>query len=141
MPYRGGGPAVIDLLAGQVQVLFGSAASTLESVRAGKLRALAVTGTNRMTVLPDIPALAEFVPGFDASIFVGIAAPRGTPSGIVDDLNRHINLALADPRLTESIAALGDAPLAMSPAQFARLIIDETDKWAKVIRTANIRAE
>jgi len=141
VPYRGGGPAIIDLLAGQIQVHFGTSASTLESVRAGKLRALAVTGAARMTVLPDIPALAEFVPGFEASVFIGIAAPRGTPSGIVDDLNRHINLALADPRLTQSIAALGDAPLAMSPAQFARLIVDETDKWAKVIRTANIRAE
>jgi tripartite-type tricarboxylate transporter receptor subunit TctC len=141
VPYRGGGPAVIDLLAGQVQVYFGTSASTLESVRAGKLRALAVTGAARMTVLPDIPALAEFVPGFEASVFIGVAAPRGTPTEIVDELNRQINLALADPRMTQSIAALGDVPLTLSPAEFTRLIADETDKWAKVIRTANVRAE
>jgi tripartite-type tricarboxylate transporter receptor subunit TctC len=141
VPYRGGGPAVIDLLAGQVQVYFGTSASTLESVRAGKLRALAVTSAARMAVLPDIPALAEFVPGFEASVFIGVAAPRSTPSGIVDELNRQINLALADPHVTQSIAALGDAPLTLSPAEFTRLIAYETDKWAKVIRTANIRAE
>jgi tripartite-type tricarboxylate transporter receptor subunit TctC len=141
VPYRGGGPAVIDLLAGQVQVYFGTSASTLESVRAGKLRALAVTGAARMTVLPDIPAMAEFVPGFEASVFIGVVAPRGTPSGVVDELNRQINLALVDPHMTQSIAALGDAPLTLLPPEFTRLIVDETDKWAKVIRTANIRAE
>jgi tripartite-type tricarboxylate transporter receptor subunit TctC len=141
VPYRGGGPAVIDLLAGQVQVYFGTSASTLESVRAGKLRSLAVTGAARMTVLPDTPALSEFVPGFEASVFIGVAAPRGTPSEIVDELNRQINLALAVPHMTQSIAALGDTPLTLSPAEFTRLIVDETAKWAKVIRTANIRAE
>jgi tripartite-type tricarboxylate transporter receptor subunit TctC len=141
VPYRGGGPAIIDLLAGQVQVYFGTSASTLESVRVGKLRALAVTGAARMSVLPDIPALAEFVPGFEASVFIGVAAPRGTPSEIVDELNRQINLGLADPHMIQSITGLGDAPLTLSPAEFSQLIVDETDKWAKVIRTANIRAE
>jgi tripartite-type tricarboxylate transporter receptor subunit TctC len=94
-----------------------------------------------MSVLPDIPALAEFVPGFEASVFIGVAAPRGTPSGIVAELNRQINLGLADPHMMQSNAGLGDAPLTLSPAEFSQLIVDETDKWAKVIRTANIRAE
>ena len=94
-----------------------------------------------MTVLPNIPALAEFVPGYEASIFVGIAAPRGTSSAIVDQLNRQINLALGDPRTSQRIDALGDIPLSLSAAQFGQLIIDEANKWAKVIRTANIKAE
>jgi tripartite-type tricarboxylate transporter receptor subunit TctC len=141
VPYRGGGPAVIDLLAGQVEVYFGTTAATLEYVRAGRLRALAVTGPTRMTILPDIPALAEFVPGYEASIFVGIAAPRDTSSAVVDQLNQQINLALGDPRISQQIATLGDTPLSLSPPQFTRLIVDEADKWAKVIRTANIRAE
>ena len=119
VPYRGGGPAVIDLLAGQVEVYFGTAAATLEYVRAGRLRPLAVTGASRMTVLPNIPALAEFVPGYEASIFVGIAAPGRTSTSIVDELNQQINLVLGDPRISH----------------------DEADKWAKVIRTANIKAE
>lgn len=141
VPYRGGGPAVIDLLAGQVEVYFGTTASTLEYVRSGKLRALAVTGPTRMTVLPNIPALAEFVPKYEASIFIGIAAPRGTSAAIIDELNHQINLALTDPRVTQSIAVLGDSPLRLSAAEFGRLIVDEADKWASVIRTANIRAE
>lgn len=141
VPYRGGGPAVIDLLAGQVEVYFGTAAATLEYVRAGRLRALAVTSAARMTVLPNVPALAEFVPGYEASIFVGIAAPGRTSTPIVDELNRQINLVLGEPRISQQIDALGDSPLLLSPAQFGQLIVDEADKWAKVIRTANIKAE
>jgi tripartite-type tricarboxylate transporter receptor subunit TctC len=141
VPYRGGGPAVIDLLGGQVEVYFGTTAATLEYVRAGRLRPLGVTGATRMAVLPDIPAIAEFVPGYEASIVVGIAAPLGTPAGIIDRLNREIKLGLADPGVTQRIAALGDATLPLSPAEYGRLIADETAKWAKVIRTANIRAE
>jgi tripartite-type tricarboxylate transporter receptor subunit TctC len=141
VPYRGGGPAVIDLLAGQVGVYFGTTAATLEYIRAGRLRALAVTGATRMSILPDVPALAEFVPAYEASIFVGIAAPRATPKPIIDELNRQINLALADPRITQTIATLGDIPLSLSSAEFAHLILDEADKWGKVIRTANIKAE
>jgi len=141
VPYRGGGPAVVDLLAGQIEVYFGTPASTLEHVRAGRLRALAVGGSARLTALPEIPTLAEFVPGYEASIFVGIAAPRGTSSAIVDELNRQINLALTDSRVLQSITALGDTPLSLSPAEFGRLIVDEAGKWAKVVRTANIRAE
>ena len=141
VPYRGGGPAVVDLLAGQVEVYFGTTASTIEYVRAGKLRPLAVTTATRIAVLPDVPALAEFLPGYEASLYIGIAAPHSTPSEIVGTLNREINLALADPKMTRRIAELGDVPVALSTSEFAKLIADETEKWANVIRTANIRAE
>ncbi len=141
VPYRGGGPAVIDLLGGQVQVYFGTTASSIEYIRAGRLRALAVTSAKRAAVLPDVPALAEFLPNYDASIYVGIAAPRNTPAEIIDKLNHEINAALGDPRIMQRIADLGDAPLSLSPAEFGKLIVEETDKWGKVIRAANIRAE
>jgi tripartite-type tricarboxylate transporter receptor subunit TctC len=141
VPYHGGGPAVVDLLAGQVQSYFGTFASSIEHVRAGRLRALAVTSATRATVLPDIPAVAEVLPGFEASIYVGIAAPRGTPPAIVNALSTSINQALADPGIKKRIADLGDAPLATSPAEFAKLVLDETDKWRKVIQKANIKAE
>jgi tripartite-type tricarboxylate transporter receptor subunit TctC len=141
VPYRGGGPAVVDLLGGQVQVYFGTFASSIEHVRAGRLRALAVTSPTRVPVLPDIPALAEFLPGYDATIYVGIAAPRDTPVEIINTLNQAINLALTDSRITQRIAALGDTPLSLSTAEFTKLVADETEKWRKVIRTANIKAE
>jgi tripartite-type tricarboxylate transporter receptor subunit TctC len=141
VPYHGGGPAIVDLLGGQVQVYFGTFASAIQYVRAGKLRALAVTSAKRAPVLPDVPALAEFLPGYDASIYVGVAAPRGTPVEIVDTLNQAINLALADPKVTQRIADLGDTPLSLSTAGFATLVADETEKWRKVIRAANIKAE
>jgi tripartite-type tricarboxylate transporter receptor subunit TctC len=141
VPYRGGGPAVIDLLAGQVQAYFGTFASTIEQVRAGQLRALAVSTATRVPVLPDVPAMAEYLPGFEASIYVGIAAPRGTPSAIVDKLNRTMSTALADATIKRRIAELGDAPLSLSPAEFTKLVADEYDKWAAVIRTAGVRAE
>jgi tripartite-type tricarboxylate transporter receptor subunit TctC len=141
VPYRGGGPAVADLLGGQVQVYFGTFASSIEHVRAGRLRALAVTSATRAPVLPDIPALAEFLPGYAASIYVGIAAPRGTPVEIINMLNQAINLALTDSRITQRITELGDTPLSLSTSEFAKLVVDETEKWRKVIRTANIKAE
>jgi tripartite-type tricarboxylate transporter receptor subunit TctC len=141
VPYRGGGPAVVDLLAGQVEVYFGTTASTIEYIRAGKLRPLAVTTATRVAVLPDVPALAEFLPGYEASLYVGIAAPHNTASEIVGTLNREINLALSNPKITQRIAQLGDVPLALSTSGFEKLIADETEKWANVIRTANIRAE
>lgn len=141
VPYRGGGPAVVDLLGGQVQVYFGTFASTLEQIRAGKLRALAVTSATRASVLPDVPAMAEFLPGYEASIYVGIAAPRGIPDAIIQRLARAINLALADPGITHRISDLGDAPLALSPTEFARLVVDETAKWADVIRSAGVTAQ
>jgi tripartite-type tricarboxylate transporter receptor subunit TctC len=141
VPYRGGGPAVTDLLGGQVLVYFGTFASTIENVRAGKLRALAVTSRERAAVLPDVPAMAEFVPGYEASIYVGIAAPRGTPDEIIERLNRTINLAFADARMTRRIVELGDAPLSLSTSDFAKLVVAETEKWRKVIAAGNIRAE
>ena len=141
VPYRGGGPAVTDLLGGQVQVYFGTTASSIEYVRSGKLRALAVTTATRAAALPDVPALAEFLPTYEASIFVGIVAPRGTPADIVGTLSREINLALADEKMTLRIAELGDTPLALSSSDFERLIAAETEKWGNVIRSAKLRAE
>ncbi len=141
VPYRGGGPAIADLLGGQVQVYFGTTASSIEYVRAGRLRALAVTSAARAPALPDVPALAEFLPGYEATIYVGIAAPRDTPAAIVGTLNQSINLALTDANMKRRIAELGDAPLPLSPGEFAKLAAAETEKWAKVIRTAGIRAE
>jgi tripartite-type tricarboxylate transporter receptor subunit TctC len=141
VPYRGGGPAVVDLLAGQVLVYFGTFASTIEQVRAWKLRALAVTSLTRASVLPDVPAMAEFIPGFEASIYVGIAAPRGTPAAIVDRLSATIGSALDDAGITKRIAELGDAPLKMSAAAFTKVVAGETEKWAQVIHVAGVKAE
>jgi tripartite-type tricarboxylate transporter receptor subunit TctC len=139
--YRGGGPALIDLLAGQMQVMFEPTISTIEYVRADKLRALAVTSATRSDLLPDTPAVGEFLPGYEASQWYGIGAPKGTPADIVERLNREINAGLADPRLKARLADLGGVPMPMSPAEFGKLVADETEKWGKVIRAANIKAE
>jgi tripartite-type tricarboxylate transporter receptor subunit TctC len=141
VPYRGGGPAVTDLLGGQVLVYFGTFASTLEHVRAGRLRGLAVTSVKRAAVLPDVPAMAEYLPGYEASIYVGIAAPRDAPSAIVEQLNKTIHLAFADTMIPRRIVDLGDSPLSLSSAEFTRLVAEETEKWRKVIAAGNIRAE
>ena len=141
VPYRGGGPAVTDLLAGQVMSYFATMASGAEHVKVGKLRGLAITSASRTPVLPDVPAMAEFLPGYEASIFVGISAPKGTPAEIVERLNREVNAGFADPKLQKRIADLGDLPLKMSAAEFGKLANDEVEKWAKVIQSANIRAE
>ena len=141
VPYHGGGPAITDLLGGQVQVYFSTFAAAIQYVRAGKLRALAVTGAIRAAVLPDVPALAEFLPGYEASIYVGISAPRDTPTAIVDQLHQAINQALADSKVTQRIEDLGDAPLVTTREGFTKLVADETEKWRKVIRKANIKAE
>jgi tripartite-type tricarboxylate transporter receptor subunit TctC len=141
VPYRGAGPAVVDLLAGQVQAYFGTFPATIEQVRAGKLRALGVSTPTRAAVLPDVPAIAEFIPGFEASIYVGIAAPRGTPPEIIDKLATTISSALDDPGIKRRIAEFGDAPLKMSSAAFTKLVADETEKWAQVIHVAGIKAE
>jgi tripartite-type tricarboxylate transporter receptor subunit TctC len=141
VPYRGGGPAVTDLLAGQVQAYFATTASSTEHIRAGKLRPLAVTTAKRLAVLPDVPALAEFLPTYEASIFVGIVAPHNTPAEIIGKLNEEINRALADPRITRRIAEIGDTPLPLSSSEFAALIADEAEKWGKVIRAANIKPQ
>jgi tripartite-type tricarboxylate transporter receptor subunit TctC len=141
VPYRGGGPAVADLLGGQVLVYFGTFASAIENVRAGKLRALAVTAPTRVAVLPNVPAMAEFLPGYEASIYVGIAAPRGVAVDSVEKLNKTINLALADATMTRRITELGDTPLSLSTSEFANLVALEIEKWRKVIAAANIKAE
>jgi tripartite-type tricarboxylate transporter receptor subunit TctC len=139
--YRGGGPALIDLLAGQMQVMFEPTISTIAYVRAGKLRALAVTSATRSDLLPDIPAVGEFLPGYEASQWYGIGAPKSTPAEIVERLNREINTGLADPKLKARLADLGGVPMPMSPAEFGKLVADETEKWGKVIRAANIKPE
>jgi tripartite-type tricarboxylate transporter receptor subunit TctC len=141
VPYRGGGPAVVDLLAGQVQAYFGTFPSTIEQVRAGKLRALAVTSLKRAAVLPDVPAMAEFLPGFEASIYVGLAAPRDTAPAIINKLGDTVSRALDDPGMQKRIADFGDVPLRLSPAAFTKLVADETEKWADVIRAAGVKAE
>jgi tripartite-type tricarboxylate transporter receptor subunit TctC len=141
VPYRGGGPAVVDLLAGQVQAYFGTFPSTIEQVRAGKLRALAVTSLKRAAVLPDVPAMAEFLPGFEASIYVGLAAPRDTAAAIINKLGDTVSRALDDPGMQKRIADFGDVPLQLSPAAFTKLVADETEKWADVIRAAGVKAE
>jgi tripartite-type tricarboxylate transporter receptor subunit TctC len=139
VPYRGLAPALTDLLGGQVQVLFGSLTSTIEYVRAGKLRALAVTTMARSEALPDLPTIGEFVPGYEASQWYGIAAPKNTPAEIIDKLNKEINAALTDPKIKARFADLGGVTLPGSPAEFGKLIANETEKWGKVIRSANIK--
>jgi|SRR5262245_4378887 len=141
VPYRGGGPALTDLLGGQVQVFFSTVISSIEYIKAGRLRPLAVTAATRADVLPDVPTVAEFVRGYEATIWVGIGAPKDTPPEIVNKLNREINAGLADPRIKMRFVELGDAVFASSPAEFAKLIAEDTDKWGKVIRVANIKAE
>jgi tripartite-type tricarboxylate transporter receptor subunit TctC len=139
--YRGGGPALIDLLGGQMQVMFEPSISVIEHIRAGKLRALAVTTATRSELLPDTPTVGEFVPGYEASQWYGIGAPKDTPADVIAKLNNEINAALADPRMKARLADLGSVPTPMTPAEFARLVADETEKWGKVVRAGNIKAE
>jgi tripartite-type tricarboxylate transporter receptor subunit TctC len=141
VPYRGAGPAITDLLGGQVQVLFAGTPESIEHIRAGRLRPLAVTDTTRLEVLSDIPTVGEYVPGYEAISFTGVGVPKNVPAEIVDKLNREINAALADPTIKARLADLGSTPFANSPADFARFMIDETEKWGKVIRAANIKPE
>jgi tripartite-type tricarboxylate transporter receptor subunit TctC len=141
VPYRGGGPAVTDLIAGQVQVMFATTVESIGYIRAGRLRALAVTTATRSEELPDIPTVAEFVPGYEASGWFGIGAPKNTPVEIIQTLNREINAGLADPKMKARLADLGGTVLPGSPTDFGKLIADETEKWAKVIKSAGIKAE
>ena len=142
VPYRGGAPALADLISGQVHIYFGGGPSSIQYVRAGKLRLLAITTATRSEALPDIPTVAEFVPGHEASTFFGVGAPKNTPADIVDKLNKEINAGLADPkikaRLTET---LGGTVLAGSPRDFGQFIADETDKWGKVVKFVGIKAD
>ncbi len=141
VPYRGGAPALTGLIGGQVQVMFLSPVASIEYIRSGRLRALAVTTTTRWEGLPDIPTAGEFVPGYETSIVLGVGVPKATPVEIIDKLNREINAALADPKIRARLAVLGGPPLAGSPADFAKLIAEETEKWGKVIKFAGIKPE
>jgi tripartite-type tricarboxylate transporter receptor subunit TctC len=141
VPYRSGGLAVTDLLGAQVQVLFSNMLTAIEHIRSGMLRALAITTAARSEALPDTPTVGEFVPGYEASNWWGVGAPKNVPPEIIEKLNKEINAGLADPKIKARLADLGGVVLAGSPADFGRLIADETEKWGKVIRTANIKAE
>ena len=139
VPYRGG--YYPDLLSGQVQIAFGATASCIQYIRGGMLRALAVTTANRSDVLPDIPTLAEFVPGYEVSQWYGLGAPKDTPAEVIDRLNKEINALTADPLIKERLAGLGVDPMSMTSAAFGKFVADETEKWGKVIRAANIQAD
>ena len=141
VPYRGEAPALADLLGGQVQVVFGTLPGSLEFIRAGKLRALAVTTAARSLALPEIPTVGDFVPGYEASSWWGIGTPKNTPADIIGKLNNEINAALADARMTARLAEQGGTALPGTPADFGKLVTAETEKWAKVVRTANIMPE
>src|SRR6266566_5776872 len=139
--YRGAGPTLTDLLAGQVQVSFPTMPASIEHIRTGKLRALAVTTAKRSDALPDIPTVGEFLPGYEASNWYGVGIPKNTPAEIIDKLNKEINAGLAAPKMQARLADFGGTPLVVSPADFGRLIADETEKWGNVIRALNIKAD
>jgi tripartite-type tricarboxylate transporter receptor subunit TctC len=141
VPYRGGAPAMTDLMAGQVQVMFEPVAGPLEHLRAGRLRALAVTTATRSPALPEVPTVGEFVPGYEASSWYGIGVPKGTPAEVIDALNKAVNAALADPKLQARFADLGATVLAGSPTDFGRLVVEETEKWRKVVKFSGAKAE
>ncbi len=141
VPYHGGAPALIDLIGGQVQVMFSPLPESIATIKAGKVRALAVTSAQRSEALPDVPAVGEFLPGFEASTWQGIGAPKNTPAEIVGKLNREINAALADPKIKARLANLSSAPAPMSPADFEKIMVAETAKWAKVINEADIKLQ
>jgi tripartite-type tricarboxylate transporter receptor subunit TctC len=141
VPYRGDGPAIADLIAGQIQVGFATMTASIGYIRANRLRPLAVCTIKRSEAVPDIPTVAEFVPGFEASSWFGIAAPRGTPAEVIERLNREVNAGLADPMIEARLTDMGGVPLSGSPADYGKLISDETEKWGTVIRAAGIKAE
>jgi tripartite-type tricarboxylate transporter receptor subunit TctC len=141
IPYRGTAPALTDLLGGQVQVLFLNTAASIQYIRAGKLRALAVTSAMRLQALPDLPTVAEFLPGFEATLFYGLGAPKNTPAEVIDKLNNEINVGLTEPKIKARLAELDGTELGGSAADFGRLIEDETEKWGKVVKLANIRPD
>jgi Tripartite tricarboxylate transporter family receptor len=139
VPYRGGAPALTDLLGGQVHVMFDNLSTSLEFIKAGKVRPLAVTSAARSELLPELPTISEFLPGFEVGSWFGIGAPKGTPADIVEKLNKEINAGLADPKMKAQIADLSSVPLPMTPADFGKLIADETEKWGKVVKFAGIK--
>jgi tripartite-type tricarboxylate transporter receptor subunit TctC len=139
VPYRSSGPALADLFGGRVQVMFDSIASTIEHIKADRLRALAVTSAPRSTLIPDAPVMSDFVPGYDVNNWFGLGMPSHTPAEVVDRLNTAVNEGLVDPNLKARLAGMGGTPLPGSPSDFGKLIADETEKWGRVIRTANIK--
>ena len=139
VPYRGLGQAMPDLLGGQVQAIFSTLPPAIAHIKAGKLRAVAVTSAMRSQVLPDLPTIGDFLPGYEATWLIGFGAPNNVPGGIIDRLNKETNATLADPGIKTRLADLGSEPLAMAPADFGKLLVGEAEKWAKVIRTANIK--
>ena len=141
VPYRGNGPALTDLLGGQVDVLFASLPSSIEYIKAGKLHDLAITSAKRSEALPDLPTIGEFVPGYEMSAWFGVGVPKGTPAEIIDKINKEINAGLVDPKMKARFTDLGGIAIGGSPADFGKLIADETEKWAKVVRAANIKAD
>ena len=141
VPYRGAGPALTDLLGGQVQAMFPGMSSSIEHVRAGKLHALAVTTASRSDALPDIPTVGDFIPGYEASTWSGIGAPKGTPAEIIDKLNKEINAGLVDPKVKARLANMGSTALPGSPADFGKLIAEETEKWAKVVKLSGAKPD
>ena len=141
VPYRGGAPAVQDLIAGQVQVIFAPVSEAIQQVKAGKLRALGVTTAKRLDVLPDLPPIADFLPGYEASGFAGIGVPKSTPADVIDKLNKEINAGLADAKIKERIVELGGTVVGGTSAEFGTIITEATEKWGKVIKAAGIKAE
>ena len=141
VPYKGGAPAVADLIAGHVQVIFAPVSESIQQIKGGKLRALAVTTASRLDVLPDVPTVGDFVPGYEASGFAGIGVPKGTPAEIIDRLNKELNAGLADPKVKTRIVELGGTVVGGTPAEFGKIISDATEKWAKVIKVAGVKAE
>jgi tripartite-type tricarboxylate transporter receptor subunit TctC len=141
VPYRGQGPAMTDLLGGQLQVIFATTPGTTEFVRTGKLNALAVTTATRADALPDVPPLADFVPGYESSQWYGLGAPKNTPAEIVDKLNREVNAALVDPKMKARLAEFGGTVTPGPPAEFGKFIAGETEKWGKVVKFAGIKAD
>jgi tripartite-type tricarboxylate transporter receptor subunit TctC len=141
VPYRGAGPAMTDLLPGRVQVMFDNLPSSIEHIRAGRLRALGVTAAKRSEALPDVPTIGETVPGYEVTVWNGICVPKGTPPEVIATLNRAVNEVLADPRLQARFADLGGAPMPMTPAAFGKLVADETEKWAKVVKLSGAKPE
>jgi tripartite-type tricarboxylate transporter receptor subunit TctC len=138
VPYRGGAPALVDLIGGQIQVMFSPLPESIAAIKSGQVRALAVTTTTRSEALPDVPVVADFVPGFEASTWQGIGAPKQTPQTIIETLNKQVNAALADPKIKARLSDLGSIPAPMTPGDFENYIVTETEKWAGVIRAAHI---
>ena len=141
VPYRGGAPALTDLLAGQVQVMFDNVPTSIEHIRTGRLRGLAVTSETRLDALPDLPTVADFVPGYESSAWYGLGAPKNTPAEIIDRLNKEVNAILADPKSKARFVELGASLLPGSPADFGKLVADETEKWGKVVKFAGVKAD